>query len=286
MTGSRVAGLIEARDEWPLVAVSISHALMHHADSVWVVAHSCTDGTSAGLALLQDTWGDRLHVFHLDDERFWQEATTSVLLRLSQAAQPDWIYVFDADEFLLTRDDAPLGDILGSVGPDCSVVRYQVQNWVSSGDFDDADPTQYVRLRHRSQPNLFAPVAWETMADEIWTGNLNFFDLPFGSKIILRNDPSVWIAAGAHDVRYPGNVVAVDIPPESLRVAHLPFLSRSRLQLKVRHGQQLISDRFPPSHGWQDQLLWRFDHEGLLDEFWQAHSLNFRGPEPARTGPS
>jgi hypothetical protein len=159
------------------------------ADTVWVVAHSCVDGSNAGLATLQEIWGPRLRVLLLDDDdHFWQEAVNTVLLHLSQDDHPDWIYVFDADEFMLTRDPAHLREILASVDPGCSAVRYQVQNWVSFENFDDTDLDQYARLQSRSQPSVFSALDWATMADEIWSGNLNFFDLPFPSKIIHRND--------------------------------------------------------------------------------------------------
>ena len=81
---------------------------------------------------LQELWPGRLHVLSYEDDDFWQEACTSVLIEVSQASSPDWLYVLDADEFLLVDDGA--GDLrqeLAGVDDDCFQVRYDVQNWVS-----------------------------------------------------------------------------------------------------------------------------------------------------------
>ena len=39
----KVFGLIQAKNEWPPLALSISHALMHHVDEVYVLNHASLD---------------------------------------------------------------------------------------------------------------------------------------------------------------------------------------------------------------------------------------------------
>jgi hypothetical protein len=51
----RVIGLLAVRDEWPLAAVALVHALLHHVDAVVVLDHASSDATPAGLALLKDS---------------------------------------------------------------------------------------------------------------------------------------------------------------------------------------------------------------------------------------
>src|SRR5208337_792489 len=151
----KVVGLVQAKNEWPLLALSISHALMYHVDEVYVLNHSSTDGSSKGLQHLQNLWKDRIHVFNRHDEAFWQEASINALIVVSQDASPDWIYAFDSDEFLLTHGHRPLKEILDDIDHKYAVVRYEVQNWISTEDFDETHLDNYRILRYRSVPNVF-----------------------------------------------------------------------------------------------------------------------------------
>ena len=114
-------------------------------------------GRGEGLRRLQALWPARLHVLAYGGVRFWQEACASVLVELSQAASPDWLYVFDADEFLLVDEEAgSLGQVLENIDDGCSRVRYEVQNWVSLSNFDDRLvgelPTVTLAIHHQCVP--------------------------------------------------------------------------------------------------------------------------------------
>ena len=61
-----IHGLVMARNEWPLLEVAVTHALVHHVDMVHVLDHASTDGTPAGLARLRREWGDRLEVVDIE----------------------------------------------------------------------------------------------------------------------------------------------------------------------------------------------------------------------------
>ena len=270
---ARVVGLVQANNEWPLLALSISHALMCHVDEVYVLNHASTDGSFEGLEHLQELWKGRIHVLSFHDGHYWQEASTTAIIVVSQNTSPDWIYVFDADEFLLTQGRRPLKEILDDVDPKCAVVRYEVQNWISTEDFDQTHLDHYRKLRYRSVPNLFIDIHPDIYADEIWNGNLNFYDVPFPSKVIFRNNTASWPAAGAHGLKIPTVVNTLDIGADKLRVAHSPFLFRNGLELKARQGQLLIQDRFPATHGWQNQMIYKFSQENKLGQFWKSHSI-------------
>jgi hypothetical protein len=97
---------MQVRDEWPLVALSASHALLVHVDELYILDHCSSDGTSYGLQKLQELWPGRLHVLTSEVDDFWQEACTSVLIEVSQASASDWLYLLDADEFLHVDDRA------------------------------------------------------------------------------------------------------------------------------------------------------------------------------------
>ena len=282
----KVVGLMQAKNEWPLLALSISHALMYHVDEVYVLNHASADGSFEGLQRLQELWKGRIHVMNFHDEHYWQEASTNVLIVVTQSASPDWIYVFDSDEFLLTPGNRPLKEILDDVDPKYAAVCYEVQNWISTENFDETHLDHFRMLRYRSVPNLFLYMREEIYADEILNGNLNFYDVPFPSKVIFRNDTASWLAAGAHALKSPTGVLTLDIGADELRVAHFPLLTGKRLELKARQGRLVIQDRFPAYHGWQNQMIYRFSQDDKLDQFWESHTITPHNDSNDRTLPS
>jgi hypothetical protein len=270
---SLIHGVVMARDEWPLLELAITHALLQHVDRVWVLDHASTDGTAAGLRRLCDLWGNRITVVRLETTPYLQEAATSLLLEVVNPGPDDWVYVFDADEFAITPAATSLRDILNRATPEHGVVRYQVDNWVASQGFDDTDFEQYPGLIYRAVPNLFLELGPEVTSDEIQHGTISFFDVPFASKVIVRGGSSGWLAAGSHALKPCSMVREMALSPDQFRVAHFPLLSRKRLALKVRQGRDLIAQGFHRLHGWQSQMLARFDTSGLLDDFWSRHSV-------------
>ena len=254
------------------------YALLRHVDVLYVLDHSSSDGTSEGLRALQALWPERLHVLAYEDDHFWQEACASVLIEVSQGASPDWLYVFDADEFLLIDEAAgSLGELLQNVDGECSCVRYQVQNWVSLCDLDDTEPSSYRRLTWRSIVKDMRDLPGAACGDEIRRGSLNFFDLPFGSKVVMRNDGTRWLAAGTHALKGGSGTIGEEVASPAMRAAHVPFLSRRRLERRVTHGRLMVDDGFSLDHGWQSQMLFDFARDGRLDEFWQSHSVDSEG---------
>jgi len=274
MSSPRILGLVMARDEWPLLAISISHALLHHVDRVVVVDHGSEDGTQAGLVRLCEYWRDRLVVVRLERSDFFQEATTSVVADLCNAESCDWFYLFDADEFLITNGQVSLRSILSGVDPGVAIIRYEVHQWVAPHDMNSACLSDYRRILDRAQPNVFEKPSSDFLSNEIENGYLNFFDIPFPSKVIVRGWYAGQVTAGAHGVREPVTGTAINILPDVLRLAHLPLLDRRRLELKCSQGESLVNQGFPSGHGWQSQMLYRMQVKDCLDLFWSRHSMS------------
>jgi hypothetical protein len=269
----KVVGLIQASNEWPLLAISISHVLLNHVDVVYLLKHNCTDGSDEGINRLQSLWKDRLRVLEFHDDQFLQEASMSALIEISQESSPDWVYVFDADEFLLTSEDKSLKQIISDIGPGCSVIRYEIQNWISLNDFDDTILHLYRNLHYRSVPNVFINMNSDLCVDEIMAGNMTFYDLPFPSKVIFRNNAESWLSAGSHALKNPSWAQEFQFRPDEISAAHFPFLTKARLLGKAKQGEFYIKAGFPAGHGWQDQMIYRLLRENRLDEFWDRHSI-------------
>lgn len=274
MTSScKVAGIVQASNEYPLLGLSISHALMYHVDEIYVLNHSCHDGTQEGIKSLQELWKDRIFVYNYYDDSFYQEASTNVMIEIARKSLPDWIWVFDADEFMLTRENQPLKQILNDIDPKYMLVRYEVQNWVSHEDFDETVLENYKKLRYRTVPSQFFAMPAELMIDEVLSGNLNFYDFKFPSKAIFRNNSATWLGAGAHILKNPSPVDTFHMEIERLSVAHFLFLTRKRLDSRAQQGKKLMQAGFSAGHGWQSQMIFKFMENSWLDRFWQSHSV-------------
>lgn len=268
----RVLGYVMARDEWPMLELAITHALLHHVDEVVAVDHGSTDETHERLSELEARWGGRLKVFTLADVPYLQEAVTVAALASARWDTFDWVYVFDADEFLVTKT-GNLRDYLRDIGDECGIVRYQVLNFVTPRAFNDRELSEYASITARADAARFLNTPGVITAEEIALGDANFFDVPFASKVIARSTKGLWFEAGAHVARHRDLLRENSAPAAEVYAAHLPLASWSRLQRKVRQGRDLIAQGFDPEHGWQCQMLARLEDDGQLAGFWEAHSL-------------
>lgn len=282
---TRVLGVVIARDEWPGLALAVTHALTQ-VDVVLVLDHGSIDGTPSGLESLRTHFGERLEVMRFDDVPYWQEAITNLAIAVRGVDDVDWIYVFDADEFVLVPACTTLRDILHRAPATCRTIRYEVQNFVVPFDFDPCDIEQFARIEHRSLPCNVVDLPHRTAADEIEHAALNYFDLHFQSKVIVRATETPWLIAGAHDAPSELDAVELRLEPHELRVAHLPFDGAGRLHLRAAHGRRLVEQGFPLDHGWQSQMLARIDASGQLDQFWVAHSIGAPVDDVDRTPPT
>jgi hypothetical protein len=281
----RILGYVMARNEWPVLGLAITHALLEHVDHVLVLDHASTDGTREGLRQLLLRWPARVSVLRLDDGQFFQEATTALMMHVAFAATYDWVYVFDADEFLLTPTGRGLADVLADVAPEVDSVRYDIHQWVAPADMDETSLDHFERITQRALPNIFVDSAGELLADDIEHGDINFFDAPFSSKVVVRGHHGHTVLAGAHGLRLERDAIEMHLSPKIIRGAHLPLLSRGRLSMKCNQGQVLIAQGFPPDHGWHNQMLRRIQLNGRLDDFWANHSVPSAWATPSGATP-
>jgi hypothetical protein len=282
----RILGYVMARNEWPLLGLAIVHAFASGIDHVVVVDHASSDGTVDGLRMLKSHWPNELTIIRLKETPYLQEATTAVVATALDAQSFDWVYVFDADEFILIGGELSLSSVLASVKNNCVAVRYEIDQWVAPADFDDLEPAEYQRIERVA---VTADTAWSSGAlrgREIENGQLNFFDVPFPSKVIVRGEYAHLLVAGAHSARSVRPASQARIDPTIMRSGHLPLLSRRRLDLKCEQGRALVEEHFPEDHGWQSQMLFRLRENGDLGSFWARHSIASESGLTASNGQS
>ena len=115
---------------------------------------------------------------------------------------------------------------------------------------------------------------------------MNFYDLPFPSKVIFRNNAEFWPSAGSHALKNPFTTQEVHLGSEEMSTAHFPFLTKLKLFEKAKQGELLIKAGFPAGHGWQNQMIYAFLQGNRLDEFWDTHSIGKQTSIDGRMSPS
>lgn len=268
----KVIGVVQCKNEWGLIAMSVSYALLNHVDAVWLLDDGSSDESAAGYELLKKTWGDRLTVVYLDSIGFEQEAITNTLIQLARLTEkPDWIYPFDADEFLVLDGGGSLRDLLAAQPDGVDELRYSVSNFVSPRDFDENSIADYRRQKFRSKATRVASI--ETKVIEITSGAATFFDFGFMKKVVIRARGDNRLDRGSHSSKVFGRAKSsVDI--ETMRAVHLPMITRQRIDRKAKQGKAHIDVGAPGGRGWQNQFIYRQEQAGKLDHFWEQHSID------------
>lgn len=268
----RVIGVVQCKNEWGLIAVSVTHALLHHVDAVWILDDGSTDQTAAGLEFLRASWGDRVNVVHLSSIGFEQEAITNTLIQYAILNdKPTWIYPFDADEFLVVDGNASLRAVLEAQHDDVDEIRYQVKNFVSPRDFDENSIDGYRRQRFQSKAERVASIS--TKENEIRNGTATFFDFGFMNKAVIRARGDIRLDRGSHSSKVFGRT-KVSVTVDSMRAVHLPMITRQRIDRKAKQGKAHMDVGAPGGRGWQNQFIYKQQQAGKLDEFWQQHSVD------------
>jgi len=267
---SAVLGLMGLKDEWPLCGVSISYALDNLVSRMVVVDHGSDSTTTHGLAALQELYGDRLQVVRITSPSWRQRSVYELGLLVLKPAPEDWIYIVDADEFLMLPAGESLLDVLEAQSSD--VISYLVENWLVPSTMNLNNLDDYLEITTKSLPANEHTVSYEQIT-ELVELRANYFDFAFQPKVINRFRAGQWYTEGAHFLR--DEVTAQANPGAectALRAAHLPFASQERLRLRVERGLETIASGAVPDFAWQSQMVARIFELGALEDFWKAHS--------------
>ena len=264
---------MQARNEKTLISLTVSHALMNGCSEVCILVHDSDQDFKKEVLLLEKLWPERIHVFYQEETKYHQKISLHVVRFLMQNQNYDWIYVFDADEFVVPSKNFNICDFLERLPSEIQAVRYEIRNWISNHDFELRQYEEFLNITHVSEPKLISYLDSNILKEKIKTNEINFFDLPFPSKIIFRANAPYFLASGSHYLEGYREDVEISVDNKFFEVAHLPFLTKSRLALRVEHGENLISAGYPEVQGWQEKMLFELNYEGGLNSFWDSHSI-------------
>jgi hypothetical protein len=246
---------------------------MNGCSEVCILVHNSEQDFKEEVVLLKKLWPGKIHLFYQEEFEFHQTAAVHAIRFLMQNQNYDWMYVFDADEFIVRDKDFNLCDFLEGVPSEIQSVRYEIKNWISNHDFELKQYEEFLDIVHISDPRLISPIDTNILKQKIKHNEANFFDLPFPSKIIFRANTPYYLSSGAHYLEGHPEDVEISLADKFFQVAHLPLLTKLRLALRVQHGENLMFSGYPEEHGWQERMLFELDRESGLNSFWNSHAI-------------
>ena len=234
----KIHGVVIARNEWPLLGLSISHALFYHVDKVFVIDHSSTDDTKNGLAELQKVWPDRIEVFRYEDALFDQEALTNILLHISNQENPDWNIIFDADEFLVSPTKKSIKDHLVNLGEKWNAIAVQLENYIVPSGFIDTRLEDYLLIDHYVT-SINHVVDRDEFHEQVKRNEKLLHEFRVPSKVLVKNNSGDFVDAGQHQLKYGDgkfwelwDTTVAAINKEDWLICHLPYTSLKRFKAR------------------------------------------------------
>ena len=244
----KITGFMTIKNEWPLAAVSISHALINNVDRMYVVDNGSTDGTWQGLKILQEIFPNRLVVIYYESEYYDQKAISHALGHLGsdQEKQAHWGLSLDADEFLIKNFPETLKEYLEKASSSWHSVEIEVFNYIPPQGFQDCDLDSYamIEFKVRSYSQFISAEEFKTQAR---AGKLYFQQYKTGGKVAFKMELHKRLGHAAHQIDY-GDAIRYQIHDsrtaaltqrDLLYLAHLPYTSLKRLgnRTQLRHTE-------------------------------------------------
>ena len=227
----KIFGVSVVKNEWPLIAVSVAHALVNDCDEVIVIDNGSTDFTLQGLQNLRDlVFGGRLHIFQYPG-KYVQASITVAAIQLARNMGADYVLAFDADEFLIIQGDDNLSTVLSQALDLEQAESFQIhlQNFVVPHDFDEFDLPSYTEIIARVVPTQkqagLSGIEIQKMilADEVGLLDNHFWNF----KVVVKTNKRSFTTSGNHRTIRKGKVIYLD--PEKIIWGHIPYVRPSKV---------------------------------------------------------
>jgi len=237
------------KNEWPLAAVSISHALINNVDEMYVVDNGSQDGTWQGLKILQEIFPNRIHVRYYESEEFNQKAITHALAHLakSEEKQPHWGIFLDADEFLVYTNQIDFREFLRATNRDWHSLVVDIRNYIPPLGFREDEVDLYPQIEYKVK-QYFKYIQRDEFLQKAEAGEVYWEQWQTQSKVLVNLDIHKQLGHGAHQVEYgdgswmdrhdTGTAAGAD--QWGLFVAHLPYTSEKRIhnRISLKHSEK------------------------------------------------
>jgi hypothetical protein len=196
----RINAVYVVKNEWPLLAVTISHALTHYADKVLIIDTGSQDGTFQGIKVLQSLWAGRIELYRCKQEIFDQAPLTNLLIEMSKENRADWTMVLDADEFFVHENYLEFFSKLSDTDEIWSSYAIKVMNFIVDEDHDDFNLKNFQEIAYRVPGMSPSQISEDDFVNRVLSGEVPLQYICTPDKILVRNSHDIFIAQGAHQV--------------------------------------------------------------------------------------
>jgi len=226
----KIVGIFVVKNEWPLLALSISHALINNCDEVIVIDKGSSDSSVAGMRKLQKLFPDRLHIFEYLGP-FYQAAIVGAGIRIAREIDADYCLALDADEFLVMKSGISLKEYITQkmLDSDYTSIRVRVENFVVPRKFNEHNLMDFAAINFRANPTQNQISASPSDLIRMITSNeIGILENHFWNfKVILKMSDSAFVTPGNHQTTKAAPIYFAS--QEEIVWAHVPYRRASRV---------------------------------------------------------
>lgn len=233
------------KDEWPLLALTVSHALLRYADNVLIMDTGSTDGTFAGLEELKQYFPNRIHTYILDhDGPFDQAPLANILLSISETLGGAWTVFLDADEFLYAPNYDELKKVIFEESGTFIAVAVPVSNYAPNERFQEIDIDSIHGNFFQLKTLPYQEYSEEYLFEQI-TNKKDYLisSISTPDKLIVKNCSESFISQGNHQILFGDGIYwkswdgrAATAASLGWRIFHLPFTSLRRFENRLKRN--------------------------------------------------
>lgn len=235
-----IAALFVVKNEWPLFAMTLSHALTRYANKVIIIDTGSSDGIFSGVKMLQEIWPDRIQMFRCDQEVFDQAPLANLLLEMAKLDGLDWSVLLDADEILSIPSPDALSKFLKELDTHYSALSIPVDNFIVDQTHDDQNLEDFLKISYRIEgENVFGNPD-ENYAVEVKNGLKPVQNRRTANKILCKNSGDIFVSLGNHQVVFGDGIFwekhdsrVASSSKVGLKILHLPHTSKTRLKNRL-----------------------------------------------------
>lgn len=196
----KVNAVYVVKNEWPLLAVSISHALNHYAHKVIIIDTGSEDGIFAGMKVLQTFWKNRIELYRIDQDIFDQAPLTNLLVQASKEDHAEWTMILDADEFFVHENYVEFLERLSQTDRKWSSYAIKVINFIVNEEHEDSNLAAFGKIGHAVVGRNSMSIDNNEYVLQVLSGEIPLQLRITPDKILVRNSSDVFISQGGHQL--------------------------------------------------------------------------------------
>lgn len=237
---ARINAAFVVKDEWPLIALSVTHALMNYAEKVFIIDTGSTDGIFSGIKLLQEMFPERITMLRCAMPIFDQAPLSNILLSLSEETGADWTFVLDADEFFSAPFPETLQQSFSALPGQFLAMAVPVTNFAPFEDFNEIEICSFLNIRARVNTINASQITDEEFTKGVSEGRFLLQQKMTPFKVMIRNNKESFISQGNHQLffgdgkyweKWDSRVGSGMI--HGWTILHIPYTSHSRIERRL-----------------------------------------------------